>query len=233
MRALVASFGAALALAAPLARAESVEQAAQAHLDRGVAAFREGDYAAAHRAFLAAHELVPDKPNPHRWLALTEVQLGDCHDALIHIDGFLSRVPPDDARRAELVRLRELCERTGVLAVRSTPPGAQLRLDGMIVGATPFRALSMRAGAHVVVAEKPGYASASRSIVVPAAGELDVHLALSPERASITRRWWFWTVVAGAAVAVAGVGYYATRDPGDAQLPPITCGPMGCRPGGS
>src|SRR5687767_10101904 len=105
----------AIVLFAPSAFAESVEETAQAHLDRGVAAFEKGDYKSAHSEFAAANKLVPEKPNPYRWLALVEVQLGDCERARPNIEGFLSRVAADDARRAEMLRLRELCSRTGTL----------------------------------------------------------------------------------------------------------------------
>ena len=216
--------------AAP-ARADAIEDAARVHLDRGIAAFRARDYARARRELTAASELVPDKPNPHRWLALTEVQLGDCLAALVHIEGFLSRVPEDDERVAELVRLRDLCQRTGALRVASTPPSASLRIDGAIVGATPYRALSLHAGPHVLVAEKPGFASQSREIVVAAGGELDISFTLSPVRAPVTRRWWFWAAVGGAALTATAAVVYATSDRDPTPLPPIDCDPSGCQPG--
>lgn len=235
MRVCVARIAvAAVLFAASPARAEAptVEVAAQVHLDRGVAAFHAGDYATAHRELRAAHELVPDLPNPYRWLAFTEVQLGDCRSALVNIDGFLSRTRPDDPRRAELRRLYELCAQTGVLAIASRPTGAALRIDGALVGTTPYRALSMRAGAHLIVAEHPGFDPAERSVVVPAAGQLAVTLELSPAvpaRTSVVHRWWFWPAVAGAALVVAGGAYVlATRGDGISELPPITCRPTGC-----
>ncbi|HWO24910.1 MAG TPA: PEGA domain-containing protein [Kofleriaceae bacterium] len=216
--------------AAP-ARADAVEDAARVHLDRGVAAFRARDYARARRELTAASELVPDKPNPHRWLALTEIQLGDCRAALVHIDGFLSRVPAEDERVAELVRLRELCQRTGALRVESTPPEAALRIDGALVGATPYRALSLHAGKHVLVAEKPGFSAQSREIALAPGGELDVRFTLSPARAPLTRRWWFWTAVGGVALTATAAIVYAASDRDPTPLPPIDCDPTGCRPG--
>jgi PEGA domain len=223
---------AALAVLAPApARADAVEDAARVHLDRGVAAFRARDYARAHRELTAACELVPDKPNPHRWLALTEIQLGDCRAALVHIESFLSRIPEDDERVPELVRLRELCQRTGALRVESTPPEAALRIDGAIVGATPYRALSLHAGQHVLIAEKPGFASQSREITLAPGGELDVRFALSPARAPLTRRWWFWAAVGGVALTATAAVVYATGDRDPTPLPPIDCDPAGCRPG--
>jgi hypothetical protein len=230
MRVVVASI-LVLQLVGQTAHADVAKDAAQLHLDRGITAFRAGDFTLAHRELTAARDLVPHKPNPHRWLALTEVQLGDCAKALASIDAFTTRVPTDDPRLAELVRLRELCARTGVLAVTSTPPQAALRIDGAVVGTTPYRGLSMRAGSHVIVAEKPGFVAASRSIIVPAGGELAVRLDLAPSTAPITRRWWFWAATAGALAIAGTVIYFATSDDPPTLLPPIQCDPLGCQPG--
>jgi hypothetical protein len=112
------------------AYADPAEDAALLHLDRGIAAFDAKDFPTAQREFSAAHELVPDKANPYRWLALTEIQLGDCKSALDHIDGFISRVPPADPRVAEMTRWREFCRReatqptqvTGTQALAPPPP---------------------------------------------------------------------------------------------------------------
>src|SRR5262245_35134776 len=79
------------------------ENAAQIHLDRGVAAFEAHAYADAHHEFSEASRLAPDRANPYRWLALTEVQLGECPAALGHIDAFVARAAPDHARLAEKI----------------------------------------------------------------------------------------------------------------------------------
>ncbi|HEY0194709.1 MAG TPA: hypothetical protein VGC42_26535 [Kofleriaceae bacterium] len=79
------------------------------HLDRGVAAYRAGDYVLARTELTLASSLVPDRPNPYRWLAMTEVALGDCRAALVDIESFLSRVPAGDPRVAELIALRAGC----------------------------------------------------------------------------------------------------------------------------
>jgi hypothetical protein len=107
------------------ARADD-EAAALVHLDKGVAAFRAGDYAFAHGELTVARDLAPRKPNPYRWLALTEVQLGDCPHALGNIDDFLARVRDDDPRVGEMTRLRELCKR-----------GANLQLEHDIAQPAP------------------------------------------------------------------------------------------------
>jgi hypothetical protein len=113
------------------AYADPAEDAALLHLDRGIAAFNGKDFATAEREFSAAHELVPDKANPYRWLALTEIQLGDCKSALDHIDAFITRVPPGDPRVAEMTRWREFCRR------EPPPQGAQTQVTGTQAFAQP------------------------------------------------------------------------------------------------
>jgi hypothetical protein len=219
-----------LVSAAP-ARADDVtEKAALLHLERGVAAFKAGDYLRAHRELEAAHDLAPDRANPYRWLALTEIQLGDCQRALVNIEGFLSRVKPDEPRVAELVRLRELCQRTGVLRVDSTPVRVTLHLDGAYVGTTPFHARSLQSGSHTLRAEARGHRAAHQTVELPAGGTLDVHLRLAPQRRPVHRRWWFWTAVAGAAAVATTAIVLAGGDDTPTVLPPILCDPAGCRP---
>lgn len=214
-----------------VARADPrIEERALRHLEAGVAAYRAGEFRRAHAELAAANRLVPDRANPYRWLALTEIQLGDCASALGNIDGFLSRVRPDDPRVAEMTRWRDLCSRTGELRVATTPAGVTLRLDGAIVGTSPFRSLSMRAGTHELVGEKPGYRAAKRSIVVTAGKPLDVHLVLDPAPRGITARPWFWPVVGGAALAVTGVVIFVATRESDTLLPPVHCDAGGCRP---
>jgi hypothetical protein len=232
MRVLLGSI-VALQLVAGAAHGDAAEDAAQVHLERGITAFRAGNFTNAHHELAAASELAPHKPNPYRWLALTDVQLGDCARALVDIESFLARVPAEDARIAELVRLRELCQRTGVLQVTSTPVQASLRIDGAVVGATPYKSLSMRAGSHVLVAEKPGFAATTRSIIVPAGSALEVRLELTARSTPVTRRWWFWPAVAGTALTVAGVALYVAHDTTPTLLPPVQCDETGCRPGGA
>lgn len=235
MRALVVSI--ALLGGVADAAAETRDAAALRHLDRGIELYRAGSYREAHAKFTQAHELAPDRANPYRWLALAEVQLGDCTAALRHIEGFLTRVKPDDERVPEMTRWRELCSRTGGLRVDTTPSEATLRLDGAVVGTTPHRSLAIRAGTHELVAEKSGYRTVTRSVVVTAGTELAVQLELEREGAAgaagspgITRRAWFWPVVGGAALLVAGgVVFVATRD-GETVLPPVQCNAVGCRP---
>jgi hypothetical protein len=114
---------------APDAPGDTVENRALVHLDRGVAAYRAGDLGRAHAEFVAANQLAPDRPNPYRWLALTEAALGDCDSALVDIEGFLSRVAADDPRVGELRALRERCLRSARAPAAGPSPAASPPAD--------------------------------------------------------------------------------------------------------
>jgi hypothetical protein len=90
---------------------DTVQNRALIHLDRGVAAYRARDFHRAHAELAEASRLAPDRPNPYRWLALTDAALGDCDSALVNVEGFLSRVAADDPRVGELRALRDRCLR--------------------------------------------------------------------------------------------------------------------------
>lgn len=82
---------------------------AQAALERGVAAFRAGEFDEAASALAEAKALSPESPNPYRWLAKVEKERGNCKAALVDVEGFLARVDKDDKRVAEMIDLREKC----------------------------------------------------------------------------------------------------------------------------
>jgi hypothetical protein len=216
----------------PPARADPAEARALDHLDRGVAAYRAGDFARARTELVAASELAPDRPNPYRWLALAEVALGDCAGALVHIESFLSHVAAGDPRVAEIVAVRERCLDAALVTVTSRPSGAAIRLDGgPPIATTPARRLAMRGGPHHLVLELPGYLTATHDFEAVTRGELvsDIALVRAPAAAPLVRRWWFWAAVGAVAVTAAGVTYGLTRDAGS-RLPSVTCDPQGCRP---
>ena len=113
----------ALALLLPAtAHADRIDSEALGHLDRGVAAYRLADYVSARRELDAAIELVPDRANPYRWRALTELAQHDCATAVVDIESFLSRVPAGDDRIAELETARDHCVAVTRAAPLAPPP---------------------------------------------------------------------------------------------------------------
>jgi hypothetical protein len=188
------------------AYADPTEDAALLHLDRGVTAFNAKDFATAEREFTAAHQLVPDKANPYRWLALTEIQLGDCKSALEHIDGFIRRVPPADPRVAEMTRWREFCRREA-----AQPSGAETTTPTTQPTGTQATTQVTGTQATTQVTGTQGLAAAP-----------------APRDKPLRQRWWFWPAIGTAAVAITGVTVYALTRSDGTMLPPITCSDAGC-----
>jgi PEGA domain len=62
----------------------------------------------------------------------------------------------------------------------STPPGAEITVDGKYLGSTPSE-IPLSTGAHVVVFSMPGFAQWKRDLTVTAGSELTVSAALQKE----------------------------------------------------
>jgi PEGA domain len=230
MRALVVAI---LATAgANLASADDHEQEAVRHLNLGIAAYKLGHYDEALRELAETERLAPDRANTHRWFAIVYAKIGDCKSALAHVDGYMAHASETDKRLPEIVELRDRCLGNATLLVRSTPAGANIRLDGgAVVGTTPYRALGVHGGSHVVGVDLPGYDPVSRPVTMPATGQLVLDIDLvqhAPPTPASHSRWWIWAAGGAAALAIIGVTYAATRDHGN-QLPPIVCDPGACR----
>ena len=232
MRALVAIVVTACAVTAARADDTPEEQEAVRHLNLGVAAYKAGRFDEALRELAETERLAPDRANTHRWFAVVYARIGDCKSALAHVDGYMARVGEADRRLPEILELRDRCLGAATLFVRTTPDGASVRIDGgPVAGTTPYRALGVRGGSHVVAVDKPGYMSLSRSIMMPATGQLVLDLQLeapAPPGHRRTRVWWY-AAGAAAVVTVAAVALVVTRDHGDNELPPIVCDTGACR----
>jgi hypothetical protein len=59
----------------------------------------------------------------------------------------------------------------------TTPPGADITLDGKYVGSTPS-AISVGSGTHTVVFSMPGFAPWTRELTVAAGSDLTVNAIL-------------------------------------------------------
>ena len=223
---------------------------ALALLEQGVTRFQAGRLDAACDALERARDLVPDKPNPHRWLGLVYARMGKCSQAVVELESFIKRVPPIDPRAVEAVTLRDRCKaelkpRFGALLVESTPSQARVRLDDAaapVVGTTPYRTEALSVGSHLVVVEKAGFQTAQKGVAVVADGTARVDLRLTPDAAAAAPivtvsatessrrkpRYWVYGVVAGAVVVVAlGVGLgvgLGSSSSGPPTLPPVRGG---------
>lgn len=183
-----------LSLGAPLraAAAEAAEAAegaarqgqlreANAHYERGAAAYRARKYSDAVAAFLAADRLVPSAVLSFN-IARAHDKNGDALAALAHYRDYLRR---DEApKNAALVTQRiaaleaELLARGGsVLTVLTEPPSATVLLDGRPIGSTPLSA-AVAPGAHRVSVERGGYTAERRDLELQPASASELRLSL-------------------------------------------------------
>jgi hypothetical protein len=163
---------------------------ANERVTHGLQLYATGDLEGARREWGAAQALVPGKPNPYRLLAMVDLRLGHCGDAVREAELFLSLAPPDDRRRPDVESLRDQCKREllpklGSLHVSSTPPGAEVRLDdeqARVAGETPLT-VGVSVGRHVVFVGKARFATVTRPVDVAPGGTVQLDVALAPSSA--------------------------------------------------
>lgn len=127
------------------------------------------------------------------------------------------KILPGDTTRLDV----ELLPFAGVLTVTTTPPGADVLVDGQPVGVSPVE-LELPPGPHEVRVSLDGHADAARELAVVAGRSYQLELTLAPlapprprdrrRRASITSRWWFWTAAGAVVVGAIAVGIAASSD---------------------
>jgi hypothetical protein len=111
-----------------------------------------------------------------------------------------------------------------VVSVTTRPPGADVTVDGKLVGQSPLRT-EVEAGQHELRVSLDGYHDAAQEIAVQAGQSYDLDLPLTalppPPKpiaahdAPIYKKWWFW---AGAGVVAVGatalvIGASGSDDP--------------------
>lgn len=105
----------------------------------------------------------------------------------------------------------------GTLAVSSTPPGAEVLLDGRSVGTTPYRH-PLFAGRYAIALKKPGYTPAETRVVVEsgktalaelpltlAAGQVEPAVPMPSEPTLIRKPRPRWRLIAGSLGLASGV----------------------------
>ena len=87
-------------------------------------------------------------------------------------------VQPNQPQVIENIRLQPA---DGTLAVKTTPPGANVMIGKRYVGQTPLEINVVSDTQHVVQISKPGYEKASRKITVSVAGSTTLNVNLNPQ----------------------------------------------------
>ena len=94
-------------------------------------------------------------------------------------------------------------EARGQLVVRATPDGADVRVDGKLLGRAPAEA-QLAPGNHAIIVSRDGFVDkkASAIVVEGQSKTIDVTLEKTPP---ITAKWWFWTGIGVVVVSAATV----------------------------
>jgi tetratricopeptide (TPR) repeat protein len=173
---LVAITVATLAGAQTSQPAPSVDTA-RARYEAGVAAYRAGRFREAVDAFLAADRLSPRAALSFN-IARAYDKLEDVAKALEYYRDYLRReaAPQNGAEtRARVSELEAALAHRGVqqVSVRSEPSGASLRIDGRLVGTTPWTG-ELTPGKHWAAVSVPGQPEQSREFELTAARAIDL-----------------------------------------------------------
>lgn len=176
----VALVGLASLACSATARAQASEaerEQARTAYSQGQGLFQEGKYEEARAVFQGAYDLIP---NPIVLLSMAEcdTRLGKIEEAVAELERYLAE-RPDAADRADVEKkIADLKAMPTVLVVRSTPPGAAIRIDGKDTGQITPAELPIERGDHTVEASLKGYDVASTTLTMRLGSRQEIDLAL-------------------------------------------------------
>jgi hypothetical protein len=221
-----------LALAAPTPTEEARER-----FGRGVQLFHEGSLEAALAEFQKAHQLAPNY-RLHYNIAQVQYELHNFVEALRSFWKYLAQggneIPADRRQQVE-GEIRKLEKRVGYVTITTNVSGAQISVDGVPMGISPFTApVLVNPGSRRVSANKAGYLPAVNTVTAAGGEKLGLTLNLmegsvgagalaarpSPfgdAQATSRRRTRTWiSLAATSALVVSAAAFaYVTRDAED------------------
>jgi hypothetical protein len=170
-----------LVLAATTFAANDPRTLAHDHFAKGIAAFNHERFGEAAEEFEEAYRLSPSYKVLYN-IGQVDVALGKSVEA---IDAF-ERYLQEGKTAVSVARQQEVREaiakekaRIGSITVRTEPTGADIRLDGRVVGSTPLdHPILVTIGPHTIEATIAGRPSRIRDVQVVGGGELDLEIAL-------------------------------------------------------
>lgn len=168
---------------AALAPAPPDAKAARDHFDKGIAAYEERRFGDAVEEFEAAYRISGAFKILFN-IGQVSVALGRPVDAVDAYDKYLKlggATVPAERRKEVQLEIEHQLARIGTLAVRTVPEGAEVRIDGALVGKTPLpRAARLPVGRHTVEAILAEHAPQLREVEIAGRAEVGVELTLKP-----------------------------------------------------
>jgi tetratricopeptide (TPR) repeat protein len=152
---------------------------------RGVDAFRAGNYEEARRAFAECYQLMP-KSDVLRNLSISEIQSGHYVSAARHLTQLLASPPgdlPSNVREEATNRLGQAEAQVGQLKIRVDVAGAEISIDGAVVGRSPLEGTwYLEPGQHEVLVSKAGYPVEARQVFALAGVAIPIDVSLETLR---------------------------------------------------
>ncbi len=180
--------GALVAALSHSAAAGAQTNEARAAFQTGVQAFAEQHYAEALESFRTAYRLRPH-PSILVNIANCYARLNRPQDAISTFERFLNdpTVAPSAQQRAEIqAALAEARNHLATISVLVFPAGAEVFLDGDLVGTAPLRRpLQTGPGPHVIEARQPGGGTVQYQARVEGGGTVTLTLDIARNRAYI------------------------------------------------
>jgi hypothetical protein len=235
-------------LGSGVVRAEDVD----AILQKGIELRRAGRDQEALAEFQRAAR-VQDTPRVTAQIALAEQALGLWGGAETHLVAALGHAADPWIRKNKAAldeALTEVRLHIGTIEVWGAPDGAAVSIDGKPIGKLPKVSTTVEVGELSVQVHADGFVDFKRSLDIKPGAYVREHVELAPRAVAVApvetvsqpaalvstpraspdetppvyRRWWFWPLVGGAAIALGATALILTRGSGD-QNP---CNPGMC-----
>jgi hypothetical protein len=158
-------------------------KATREHFERGVAAYNEQRFSDAAEEFDTAYKISRAFKILFN-IGQVDTALGRSVEAVEAYDAYLKQggaTITAERRKEVQIEIEHQLARIGYLSIRTSPPGADVRLDGVTVGKSPLpRSVRVRMGRHSVEAILAGHVPAIRELDVAGRAEVTVDLSLEP-----------------------------------------------------
>lgn len=156
--------------------------AAQEHYQRGVAAFKANRFGEAASEFRAAYQTLPEYAVLYN-IGQVDVALGDAVSAVDAFEKYLEAGGdrlPKERRQAVQIEIEKQRARIGTTLLHVQPEGAEIRVDGKLVGTAPLsKPLRLTAGKRDIVVIASGYDAWVRELEVVPKSQVELEIKLN------------------------------------------------------
>lgn len=217
---------------------DPVKEAAERY-QRGLSIYAEGEYLLALVEFERAYQLAPDYRVLYN-IGQVRVQLGRYAKAREALEQYMEQggdAISADRKREVNADLEMLKMRTAQLNIVTSEEGADLLIDGVVVGTSPLeKPIVVDAGEHNVEVRKVGFYGKASQVTLAGRDEISVELALTriPEKAAPqvvverhterevpktdrTMMWVGWAATGTLAIGAGVAGYFGITKANDLE----------------